>query len=166
MALTYNVLRNRDFRRLLATRLAGIFGLQAQAVIVGWQVYTLTHDALMLGLIGLTEAVPAVLFALFAGHIVDKSRPHRIFMRCLAAHTLISLVLLLVAGGYVVSTPKGMLAVLFGGIFSPASRAASSCLPRSACWRGWCRVTICRRPVPGSRAGSRWRRLRAPPWPG
>ena len=117
MALTYNVLRNRDFRRLLATRLAGIFGLQAQAVIVGWQVYTLTHDALMLGLIGLTEAVPAVLFALFAGHIVDKSRPHRIFMRCLAAHTLISLVLLLVAGGYVASTPKGMLAVLFGGIF-------------------------------------------------
>jgi hypothetical protein len=63
MALSYDVLRNRDFRRLLATRLCGIFALQAQAVIVGWQVYTLTHDPLMLGLVGLAEAIPAIVFA-------------------------------------------------------------------------------------------------------
>ena len=117
MALSYDVLRNRDFRRLLATRLCGIFALQAQAVIVGWQIYTLTHDPLMLGLIGLTEAVPAIVFALFAGHIVDKSRPHFIFRNCLLVHCLISLGLLLVAGGLIPMAKPVVVVLLFVGVF-------------------------------------------------
>lgn len=42
-----------------------------QSVIVGWQVYDLTHDPFSLGLIGLSEAVPFLVVALFAGHIAD-----------------------------------------------------------------------------------------------
>lgn len=42
-----------------------------QSVIVGWQVYDLTHDPYMLGLIGLSEAIPFLIVALFAGHIAD-----------------------------------------------------------------------------------------------
>lgn len=117
MALSYDVLRNRDFRLLLATRLCGIFGLQAQAVIVGWQVYTITKDPLMLGLIGLTEAVPAIIFALFAGHIVDNSRPHFVFRNCLLAHTIISLVLFVVAGGFTHASDNMIVMMLFGGVF-------------------------------------------------
>ena len=59
--------------------------LQAQAVIVGWQVYSITGDPFMLGLVGLVEAVPAIACALFAGHIVDISRPHYIFRCCIGA---------------------------------------------------------------------------------
>lgn len=117
MALSYDILRNRDFRRLLATRITGILGLQAQAVIVGWQIYTLTKSPLMLGLIGLAEALPAILFALFAGHIVDKSRPHLIFRRSLLTHTLISAAMLLVGGEYIATDRATMIAVLFGGVF-------------------------------------------------
>lgn len=117
MALSYNILRNADFRRLLATRIAGIFALQAQSVIVGWQIYTLTKDPMMLGLIGLTEALPAILFALFAGHIVDKSIPHAIFKRCLMVHAVISLTLLMIAGGYITSSHSVLLGVLFAGVF-------------------------------------------------
>ena len=54
-------LRLVNFRRLLITRMSMMMALQAQAVIVGWQVYSLTKDVFMLGLIGLTEAVPAIL---------------------------------------------------------------------------------------------------------
>ncbi len=117
MALSYDVLKIPDFRRLLATRLCGIFALQSQSVIIGWQVYTLTKDPLMLGLVGLTEAVPAILFALFAGHIVDKSYPHRIFLRCLAFHSLLSLVLLIIAGGYAGLADHTVLIALFVAIF-------------------------------------------------
>jgi MFS family permease len=42
-----------------------------QSVIVGWQVYDLTHDAFSLGLIGLSEAIPFLIVALFAGHVAD-----------------------------------------------------------------------------------------------
>ncbi|MES2984610.1 MAG: MFS transporter [Pseudomonadota bacterium] len=117
MALSYDVLRNRDFRLLLATRLTAIFGLQAQAVIVGWQVYTLTHDAFMLGLVGLAEAIPAILCALVAGHVVDISRPHRVFLIALCGLAATSLGLLLIAGGYVALPPRTVLLVLFGGVF-------------------------------------------------
>jgi MFS family permease len=117
MALSYDVLRNRDFRRLMVTRLCGIFALQAQAVIVGWQVYSITKDPFMLGLVGLAEAVPAIACAMFAGHIVDISRPHRVFLNCLGAHTVISLALLLIAGGLVETGENMILYALFGGIF-------------------------------------------------
>lgn len=117
MALSYDVLKSRDFRRLLATRLCGIFALQAQAVVVGWQVYSLTKDPLMLGLVGLTEAVPAIIFALFAGHIVDKSRPHHVFRLCLVAHCFLSLALLLIAGGFIHAPTYTVIATLFTGVF-------------------------------------------------
>ncbi len=42
-----------------------------QSVIVGWQVYDLTHDPFSLGLIGLSEAIPFLGVALFAGHVAD-----------------------------------------------------------------------------------------------
>ena len=42
-----------------------------QSVIVGWQIYELTHDALSLGLIGMSEVIPFFCVALFAGHVAD-----------------------------------------------------------------------------------------------
>ncbi len=117
MALSYDVLRNRDFRRLLATRVAAIFALQAQAVIVGWQVYSLTKSPLMLGLVGLAEAVPAIVFALFAGHIVDKSRPHRVSRNCLMALATISFLLLVIAGGFIHAPDRVILIALFTAVF-------------------------------------------------
>lgn len=60
---------------------------QIQAVVVSWQIYELTRDPFSLGLIGLAEAVPFIGFALFAGHVADKSERLRI--------SLVSLVVLL-----------------------------------------------------------------------
>jgi MFS family permease len=42
-----------------------------QSVIVGWQVYDITHDVLWLGMIGLVEVIPQVSISLFAGHYID-----------------------------------------------------------------------------------------------
>lgn len=117
MALSYSVLRNRNFRLLLATRLSAVFGLQAQAIIVGWQVYSLTKDPFMLGLVGLTEAIPAIICALFAGHIVDISRPHRVFLLAGCGLGVCALGMMLIAGGYVNLPQEHILAALFIGVF-------------------------------------------------
>jgi len=91
--------------------------LQAQAVIVGWQIYSLTGDLLMLGLVGLVEAVPAIACALFAGHVVDISRPHFVFRMCIGTIALNTLFLLLFAGG-IIPIPFGKLIHwIFAGIF-------------------------------------------------
>jgi MFS family permease len=117
MPASYAILRSRDFRLLLTTQGFVTMANQAQAVVVGWQVYSLTKDPLMLGLIGLTEAIPAILAALFAGHFVDVSRPHFIYKVCLGALVLNTLFLLLIGGG-LVNVPGGdILPYLFGAVF-------------------------------------------------
>jgi MFS family permease len=52
-----------------------------QAVIVGWQLYDITKDPLSLGMIGLTEVIPQVSIALFAGHFVDLWNRKKIIFR-------------------------------------------------------------------------------------
>jgi MFS family permease len=47
-------------------------GSQLQAVVVGWQVFSLTHDPLSLGLIGLAEALPFISTSLPAGYVADR----------------------------------------------------------------------------------------------
>ncbi len=83
--LSFEVLRLKNFRLLLLTRMCVGLALQSQAVIVGWQVYNLTHDPFLLGLTGLIEAVPAILCALVAGHIVDINHPRHTYLFCLGA---------------------------------------------------------------------------------
>ena len=65
-----------------------------QSVIVGLQVYDLTHDALSLGLIGLSEAIPFLTVALFAGHVADIINRKRIIAIAATIYVLCAIVLL------------------------------------------------------------------------
>ena len=115
--LSFSVLRLPDFRLLLFTRVFVIMALQAQAVTVGWQVYSLTKDPFLLGLTGLTEALPALAAALFAGHIVDSGQPRRIYILCVAMLALNIFGLMLVGGG-TIALPKHLLLIsIFTGVF-------------------------------------------------
>jgi MFS family permease len=67
----FEAMRNRNFRLFLAYRFLMTSATLMQSVIVGWQLYKITNDVLSLGLIGLTEVIPQVGIALFAGHFVD-----------------------------------------------------------------------------------------------
>jgi MFS family permease len=67
----FAVLHVKDFRLYLLLRIFLTMGTLMQSVIVGWQVYDITHDVLWLGFIGLTEVIPQVGISLFAGHYVD-----------------------------------------------------------------------------------------------
>ena len=47
------VLKIPDFTVLFGARILAVMSLQAQAVMVGWYIYELSKDPLMLGLVGL-----------------------------------------------------------------------------------------------------------------
>ena len=70
-ALSSHPLSNRSFLKLLAFRIQIVLAYQIIAVVVGWHMYELTHDALALGLIGLAEVIPYFACALFAGYAID-----------------------------------------------------------------------------------------------
>lgn len=67
----FDVVHNRNFRLFLIYRFLMTSATLMQSVIVGWQLYNITKDVLSLGMIGLTEVIPQVSIALFAGHYVD-----------------------------------------------------------------------------------------------
>lgn len=115
--LSFSVLQSRDFRLLLFTRMFSLSALQAQAVIIGWQIYSLTKDPLLLGLTGLAEAVPAIACALFAGHVVDISRPQRVYLYCLLGLTLNTLALFIIGSGLVPLATDHFLPLAYFAIF-------------------------------------------------
>ncbi len=47
-------------------------GVEMQAVAVGWELYERTNDPLDLGLVGLVQALPVLLFVLPAGQLADR----------------------------------------------------------------------------------------------
>jgi MFS family permease len=76
----YAVLRNRDVALYLVGRLAASLGQQMVTVAVGWELYERTRSALALGLVGLTQMLPMVLFTLPAGHVADNYDRKRIIV--------------------------------------------------------------------------------------
>jgi MFS family permease len=111
------ILKIKDFRFLLLTRFLISLALQYQDVIVGWQIYQLKHDALLLGLVGLAEAIPAITCSFFSGHVVDISKPAKVYHISLFVMTLNTLFILsavLPSLGFQNST---RIFILFAGVF-------------------------------------------------
>lgn len=84
----------KNFLFLLLARFFFNFGVSMQAVLLGWRMYELTHDPLYLGFIGLSEAIPALGLALFAGLIVDHTSPLWTYRAVLVGSLISGIVLL------------------------------------------------------------------------
>jgi MFS family permease len=91
---SYGALRHREFRWYIVSLFAMVVGTQLQAVVVGWQVYSITRDPLSLGLIGLAEALPFIAVALPAGYLADRRNRRTISVLALLVLALCSGVLL------------------------------------------------------------------------
>ncbi|MCX6174549.1 MAG: MFS transporter [Ignavibacteriales bacterium] len=136
----YAALRIKDYRWFIIARVTLTFAIQIQSVIVGWQVYELTHDALSLGMIGLAEAIPYLCIALFAGHIADTINRKKIILYAGSIYLLCAILL------FFVSTELHPILIKFGvypifaiifitglarGFISPALNAfAAQLVPR------------------------------------
>lgn len=70
---------------------------EMQAVAVGWQIFSITHRPLDLGLAGLAQFLPGILLFLAAGQAADRFPRQRILQCCFAAFSLCSMLLLLFA---------------------------------------------------------------------
>lgn len=142
------VLRIRDFRYFLASRFCATLASQMQALVVSWQIYQLTKDALALGLVGLIEASVFILFSLSAGHFADRKEKRRIILAAQTALLACGLVLMALSRhGVQVWAIYGVIAVtgLARSYLWPASFAYSeltvprAIYSRAAAWNvtGW-----------------------------
>jgi MFS family permease len=83
-----SLLRHPGFLEFWGSRLGSMFAFQMVSVAVGWQIYDITHRVLDLGLIGLVQFLPSLLFALPAGHVADRYERRHIVLVCQALQWL------------------------------------------------------------------------------
>ncbi len=77
-----------EYRNLLMCRFTYTMGLRMMTTVLGWWVYNLTNDPFAIGLIGLSEVVPAVGLALYAGHVIDISEKRKLMLICISLYTV------------------------------------------------------------------------------
>jgi MFS family permease len=138
-----------DFKKLMTARFFFTFAVQMQVIVLGWRMYELTKDALYLGFIGLAEAVPALSLALFAGYLVDRSRPLIVYRRLVFVSLTSGLILLVSQLPYFNVSLANQIPLLFVSSFlTGCARAFSqpamyslvpklipkAMLPRSSAW--------------------------------
>ena len=124
------VLAHGAFTRFLCARFAGSFAVQMQTVAVGMQVYQLTRNPLDLGLIGLSQVVPFLLFVLIAGHAADRFNRKRIVAVCFALLLACSMALAwLTHAGLRAAWPVFAVMVVFGAARAAMAPASQAMMP-------------------------------------
>lgn len=89
----YEAFRTPVFKSLLLGNTLVHIGAAAQSLAIGWEMYQRTDQALALGLIGLTMAVPMLIFTLPAGYLADAYDRRKVMLLGMAGTTLTSLAL-------------------------------------------------------------------------
>ena len=73
---------SRGFRLVFASRTVTLFGSQATAVALLVQARELTGSAVAVGLLGVAELVPLVVFGLYGGALADRLDRRRLIRCC------------------------------------------------------------------------------------
>ena len=125
-----DVFANRDYDIFLGARFISALATQMQSVAVGWQIFSVTHRSLDLGLVGLAQFFPAIGLSLVTGHVADRFDRRRIVLLCYLLYGVVSLGLVLLASRPELGTTP-IYAVLFclGSIRAFANPAQQALLP-------------------------------------
>ncbi|MES2491360.1 MAG: MFS transporter [Pseudomonadota bacterium] len=135
----YAALRYPEFRHLITGTFLTSAALLIQMVVLGYELYKMTHDPLVLGLIGLAEAVPFIGLALFGGYLADRRDKRTLMQQSL---------LVIIAGSAILAwatlpstraqlSQTTMLLIIYGviallglarGIYSPAASSLKAFL--------------------------------------
>jgi MFS family permease len=93
MKNAYHALRHTEFRFYIISRFFFILVLSMQATLISWKVYEITKDPFSIGLIGLIEFIPAVIMALYSGHIIDRNDKKKLLVFSFAGNLILTMAL-------------------------------------------------------------------------
>lgn len=114
----FAALRVTQYRNLVTGRFMFVMSLRMITSVVGWWIYELTNDPLAIGLVGLSEFVPAFIMALYAGHVIDRSEKRNLMLRSIFVYLCVAGALLFLSSGYIASHLKNnQIALCIYGLF-------------------------------------------------
>jgi MFS family permease len=113
----FAVIHVKNFRYYLFYRILMTMAALMQSVIVGWQIYELSHNVLWLGFIGLAEVIPQVGISLFAGHYIDLYNRRKIVTYTTFLLILGSIILLIYSSDTAYFSRRFGIIPIFASIF-------------------------------------------------
>jgi MFS family permease len=121
-----DLLANRDFRAFLVANALERFAASALTVLLGLQVYDLTHDPLDLGWLGLAEAIPGVTLVLYGGLVADRHDRRAIVLLTSALLGLLTAGLALATGAGQAGLAVILLVAFLSGVVRAFENPAAS----------------------------------------
>src|SRR5438128_12662625 len=86
-----------NFRLYFVGQAISLIGTWMQRIAVSWLVYSLTHSAFMLGLVGFAGQIPVLFLSPYAGAFVDRHSRYRTLL-CTQVASMIQARLLALGG--------------------------------------------------------------------
>lgn len=96
----YAPLKIPEFKNFIAGRCIYIMGLRMTGTVIGWWIYLLTNSKLALGLVGLSEVIPALSLALYAGHHIDINEKRKLLLQCILGYIGCVILFILLSTNY------------------------------------------------------------------
>lgn len=89
----FAAVRIPEYRNLMIGRFTFVAAMRMITTVVGWWIYQLTKDPLAIGMIGLSEVIPALTLALYSGHRVDIKDKRRLILQGICGYLIAALAL-------------------------------------------------------------------------
>lgn len=123
-----DALRIPDIRLFIGSVAFFTLASRALAVVIGFQIYRLTHSALALGWLGLIEAIPTLSLVLIGGYAADHFNRKKILLLTRGASFFCAVALILLSLEHTTQSLFGLYAVIFltgiaRGFADPANTA-------------------------------------------
>lgn len=120
--------RNRNFTRLWVGSVASSAGAAVGSIIIVWLVYSATHSAIAISILGIVQFLPTLGFGLLAGALIDRLDRRRLMLTCDVARAItfggLAVYVLLYGVNTVTLIAAVFLVATFSTIFRPATNAA------------------------------------------
>lgn len=134
-------LRHPPFLVYLGAKFFSEFSYQVSSVVIGWQIYSLTHSAFDLGMAGLVQFVPTAVLVFVTGSAADRFSRRRVMQACQLAQGCVAALLAWGSFEHRLTVPAIFAAVAILGVAdafeSPATTALLSAVtPAGALQRG------------------------------
>jgi MFS family permease len=116
LQLLMRAFAHRNYRLFFGGQLVSLVGTFLSQVATVWLVYSLTHNALLLGVVGFAGQIPMFVLAPFAGVWVDRVNRQRLLVLTQTLSSLQSFALAALALTHVINVPEIIALSLFQGI--------------------------------------------------
>ncbi len=97
-------LKVKEFRSYICARFLFIMALRMIATVVAYKLFQLTQSSFAIGLVGLSEFIPVISLALYAGHVIDKSDKRTLLLKGILSYSLCVIALIALTSSYYSNT--------------------------------------------------------------